>query len=245
MTGNTATLAPEAANPSGPHGGPAPKWAGVVDDTLVPLPRRRLQARDVLAQAGAPPESTLVRDHNDPHDVALPPDTLIDLAEGNVFRVVEGCEPVDRPRPTAAPKLAFVVDDAWEVTTNPRQTLESLRGLFRIPADAEVLRDLESPHDEPIRRGEAVQFADGPVFRTQKTVITVTVNNKPVRFTKRRVSGLEIKTTAIDQGVEIDVGCVLYPQKPGGGRDPAIADATEVELHECDAFKCIAPDDNS
>ncbi|WP_020471376.1 hypothetical protein [Zavarzinella formosa] len=220
------------------------KWVAVVNDTLVPLPRRLLLARDVLAQAGL--RGTLVRDYNQQTDLPLDPSVEIDLAGGNVFLTTEVCEaPVLERHPDAQPKLAFVVDDAWEMTTNPRQTLESLRGLFQILENLDVLRDLESPHDELIRRGEPIQFADGPVFRTQKTVITITVNNRSVRFSKRWVTGLEIKTTAIEQGVEVDVGCVLYPQKPGGGRGSAIADAAVVELRQCDVFKCIAPDDNS
>jgi hypothetical protein len=50
-----------------------------------------------------------------------------------------------------------------------------------------------SPFDEPITPGALVRFEDGPVFQTRLSSITVTVNNKLVRFTKRRVTGLEIK----------------------------------------------------
>ena len=40
----------------------APKWAALVDDRLVPMPRRRLKARDILHQSGAKPGRFLIRD---------------------------------------------------------------------------------------------------------------------------------------------------------------------------------------
>ena len=42
----------EAAAP--PRAAAAPKWAALVGDRLVPMPRRRLRARDILHQAGGP-----------------------------------------------------------------------------------------------------------------------------------------------------------------------------------------------
>jgi len=230
------------ASDSSPHG--SPKWAAVVEDTLVPLPRQHLRARDILAQAGAC-DVMLVRDYNEPDDVPLSPETEVNLAEGNVFRTVPLCEVLPRPHPTTPPKLAFVADDAWEVTITPRQTLESLRGLFGLPEDAELLRDYDSPDDEVIEPGAVVRFVDGPVFRTRIKTITVKVNNKPVRFTKRTVTGLEIKQTAIAQGVAIEVGFVLYRVKPEGGLGRAIDDDKKVVLKACDEFRCVAPDDNS
>ena len=45
-----------------------------------------------------------------------------------------------------------------------KQTEETLRRLFEIPADLELLRDFQSPHDELVTDTEAVFFEDGPVF---------------------------------------------------------------------------------
>lgn len=243
MTERTTTD-PSTDTPPPRMRGPAAKWAALVNDTLVPLPRRRLKARDVLAQAGAP-AATLVRDYNQPIDVPLPPDADIDLAGGNVFKTVEQCDARPHGPPTAPAKLAFVADDAWEITTNPNQTLESLRGLFGLPDGAELFRDLESPNDEPITPDAVVRFEDGPVFRVRVTTITVKVNNKSVRFTKRKVTGLEVKQTAIDQKVAIELNFVVYPVKPEGGLGKAIPDDKVVVLKECDEFRCVAPDDNS
>jgi hypothetical protein len=226
--------------------GAAPQWAAVVGGRLIPLPRRRLTAQVVLDQSGKS-DGVVVRDYDQPVDLAIPSDAELDLAQGNVFRFVDKCDapPSEGVFIKAPPKLAFVADDAWEITIEPTQSLESLRGLFDLPDDAELFRDLESPDDQPIRPGDVVQFADGPVFVTRITTIVVKVNKKEVRFEKRRVTGLEIKQTAIDQGVKIEVGFNLYPVKPGGRLGTVIGDSDHVTLKKCDEFRCVAPDDNS
>src|SRR5688572_2559025 len=82
-------------------GGTAPRWAAVVGDTLVPMPRRRLAATDILFQASAPPSVTLVRDFNSPNDIGFTPSAMVDLAEGNVFRLASACAQQDTVRPDA------------------------------------------------------------------------------------------------------------------------------------------------
>lgn len=221
------------------------KWAAIVGDRLAPLPRRRLKARDILHQSGAKPDSILVRDYDSPNDIGFHADSVVDLADGNVFRTVAGCACSHEIKCDAPPKLAFVVDDRWEVTIQPRQSGATLRGLMAIPKDVELLRDHESPQDEPIADDENFVFTDGPVFITRSAVITVKVNNKPVKFKKRRVTGLEIKQTAIAQGVSIQPDFVLYPVKHDGSLGAAIDNAEKVTLDECDEFRCVAPDDNS
>lgn len=225
---------------------PAAKWAALVGDNLHPMPRQKLKAQDILAQAGASGR-TLIRDYNQPMDVAIPADSEVDLADGNVFRLAdEFDEAASTVPPGAKPKFAFVADDSWEVTLQPTQTAESLRGLFELPDDTDILRDFESPYDQVLPPGTAIQVADGPVFRICIKSITVKVNvTHEVRFTKRHVTGLEFKETAIAQGVPIDVGCVLYRLKREGGLGPAIGDYDRITLLRCDEFRCVAPDDNS
>lgn len=223
----------------------APKWAAVVDDTAYPMPRRRLRVRDIAAQSGSE-SRTLIRDYNQPLDVALEPDDVIDLADGNVFRTAGPCERTEVAAPqSAVPKRAFFADDRWEVTVQPDQTVKSLLGLFGLPDDAELFRDFESPTDHKLQPNDKVNFADGPVFRVLIRSITVKFNNNPVRFTQRAVTGLEVKQTAINQGVAIDAGCVLYRIKAEGGLGPAITDQERLLLRHCDEFRCVAPDDNS
>ena len=221
----------------------SPKWAAVVGDRLFPLPRRRLKVEDILAQAGATAGMLLVRDLNSPMDIAFSPNTMVDLGEGNVFRLVDGCDHGERGAHGAPPKLAFVVDDLWKVTVVPGQTGRSLRGLLAIGEDFEVLRDFESPDDEPIGDDTAVHFADGPVFRTRHRSVTIKVNTKPVHFRKWVVTGLEIKQTAIAQGLPIKEDFVLYLKK--NGEMKTVGNTDPVRLEECETFTCLAPDDNS
>jgi hypothetical protein len=221
----------------------SPKWAAVVDDRLFPMPRRRLRAEDVLAQAGAGPDLRLVRDLASPVDVAFSPGAIVDLGEGNVFRLVCGCEHREAGTGGAPPKLAFVVDDRWKVSVVPGQTGRSLRGLLGVRDELELLRDFESPDDEAIGETVAVHFADGPVFRTRRRGVTVKVNTRPVHFTRWVVTGLEIKTTAISQGLPIKEDFVLYLKRDGDLK--TIGDTDKVRLEECETFTCLAPDDNS
>jgi hypothetical protein len=209
------------------------------------MPRRHYTARDILDQTGVGKEFVLVRDHGSARDVVFDDDAIVDLAESNVFRTIPRCEAATQPHCTAPAKLAFAVDDAWEVTLVGHQTGHSLKRLFGLPDNAELVRDFESPNDQSVRDDEAVLFAAGPVFTLRHAMITVKVNHQSVRFTKRRVTGLEVKQTAISQDVKIDAGCVLYQQKPDGSLGPAIRDDESVTLKDCDAFICVAPDDNS
>jgi|ERR1043166_275049 hypothetical protein len=224
---------------------PAPKWAAVVSDRAIPMPRRAVTAQTVKDLAGVGPAFVLVRDYESRNDVVLADDAELDLAKGNAFRVIPRCEAAEMPECHGPAKLAWFVNDEWELTLLPKQTEETLRRLFEIPADLELLRDFESPHDQIITDTEAVLFEDGPVFRTERTTITVKVNNQPVTLHKRRVTGLEIKETAIAQGVAISKDGVLYAMKPDGGLGAVIRDDEKVTLRPCEEFRCVTPDDNS
>ena len=173
------------------------KWAALVDDRLIPLPRRQLTAAVILEQAGAPPHAVLVRDFNSPNDVGFEAESPIDLAEGNVFRTSTNCDRRWHVAADAPPKLAFVVDDRWEVTIQPVQTGQSLRGLIAVPASQALLRDYESPVDEPIEDQEQVKFADGPVFMMRPIKpheVTIIVEGTPHRWLKPTISHAEVVT---------------------------------------------------
>jgi Multiubiquitin len=162
---------------------PAPKWAALIGDRLFPMPRRKLAARDILDQAGVGMDFVLVRDHGSANDVVLKDDALVDLAEGNVFRVIPRCEAAPQPPCTGPAKLAFVCDDEWEVTLIGRQTGHSLKRLLGLPDDAVLFRDYESPDDQPIADDQAVDFRDGAVFTCR--------NQHSARETKIFVNGRE------------------------------------------------------
>ncbi len=74
--------------------------------------------------------------------------------------------------------------------------------------------------------------------------VTITVNFKPVDMPDNKATGLEIKQTAIAQGVNIQLDFVLFRDKRHGRRDP-IRDDETVELHRGDAFEAVPGDDNS
>src|SRR5258708_6769473 len=99
-----------------------PKWALSVDDTLIPMPKQKVNAGVIRAQASIANDSVLVRDHNSPNDVIINDKDEVDLAEGNVFYTLNTCEVKPRPACTEPPKLAFFVDDRTEVTVRSSQT---------------------------------------------------------------------------------------------------------------------------
>ncbi len=74
--------------------------------------------------------------------------------------------------------------------------------------------------------------------------VTVSVNGKTVTFQQHRVTGLEIKQTAIAQGVSIQLDFALFKVNPGGHLKQ-IGDNEEVSLHKDEEFRAVAPDDNS
>lgn len=76
------------------------------------------------------------------------------------------------------------------------------------------------------------------------TQVAITVNFKPVTMPDRHATGLEIKQTAIAQGVNIQPDFVLFRDKGHGRRDP-IRDDEKVELHRGDKFEAVPGDDNS
>ena len=224
---------------------PLPKCAVIVDDALYPMPRDRMTARDILDQTGASKEVVLQRDYNSPIDHTYGDDEKVDLREGNVFKTVPRRDPVPCSTPDARPKLAFVVDDAWEVTVIPDQTGHSLKRLFGLPDHAKLFRDFESPIDQPIADEEKIYFRDGAVFIAKHFSLTIKVNNNNVTVDRRRLSGFEIKQAAIAQKVRIEITFVLYALDKDGNLGAAIPDDKIVLLREGDAFRCIAPDDNS
>jgi Multiubiquitin len=75
-------------------------------------------------------------------------------------------------------------------------------------------------------------------------VITVTVNEQPVKLQGHKATGAEIKAVAIAQGVAIQPNFVLQEELPNG-TSRVVGDSDEVHLREHLRFTAIAPDDNS
>ena len=174
-----------------------PKWSAIIGDRLAPMARQRLKAEDILHQSGTRKNVILVRDYNGPNDVGFEADAVVDLAEGNVFRVAQSCERLGQATCKDPAKLAFVADDRFEITIQPKQTGRTLRGLLAIPHEFALLRDLESPHDVPVNDDDHIQFADGPVFVTRHAEgrkVTVIVEGTPHNWDRPAITYVEVAT---------------------------------------------------
>ena len=81
-------------------------------------------------------------------------------------------------------------------------------------------------------------------FYIREKTLTVSVNTNPVVFAQAKVTGLEIKKTAIQQGVDIQEDFVLFDVKPNSSLDQ-IGDNDSLTLKDGQIFLATAPDDNS
>jgi hypothetical protein len=217
---------------------PAPKWAALIDDTMVLAPQRHVLGSVLLAQAGVHGAKVLVRDHGGEADETITPTESIDLAKGNVFYVVAACEAPakhDRVKPA---KLALFVNDHPEETLNPNQTGRTIRELFGLAEDVILLRDYESPQDEEVGLGDSAPFDKGPVFitRRQHTQLIIVVNSK--KFTdadgvKKRMTGRQIAALVSDTPDNTEVF-----QLKDGQSVPVPLNA-EIHIQNCDEFRVI------
>lgn len=221
-----------------------PKWAALVDDRLVPMPRRRLRAQDILHQSGAKPGQSLIRDFNSPNDMAFSPDAEVDLAEGNVFRTEHGSDPSHQVSCDAPAKLAFVVDDHWEVTIQPEQTGASLRGLLDIALDVDLFRDHESPRDEEVGDDKPVRFSDGPVFISRPAQMTIIVNGRQKTVDKRNLSFDDLVTLTYDPvPTGPDVGFVItYSHGPRHNPEGTLREGGVVRIKNSMVFNVTTID---
>lgn len=217
---------------------PAPRWAALIDDTVVPAPQREVRANVLLAQAGVELDKVLVRDHGGEEDASVGPNELVDLARGNVFYVVPACdEPPKRPC-TKPPKLALFVDDRPEVTLNPSQTGKTIRELFGLRDDVNLVRDYESPHDEAVGLADPAPFERGPLFitRRQHAALSIIVNRKRFNETdgvKKRMTGRQFAALVSDNPDATEVFKLT-----GGQSEPVPLDK-EIAVHDCDEFRVI------
>ncbi len=79
----------------------------------------------------------------------------------------------------------------------------------------------------------------GPRHETE-----IKVNTKPVIVVGPRLTGLEIKAAAIEQGVAIGLDFQLTERRPNG-ENKIIGDADTVTVHPGSEFVAVAGDDNS
>ena len=215
-----------------------PKWAVLVNDRLVPMPRRVVPAAVIRAQAPIPVDMAIIRDHNSPDDVVVANNASLDLAEGNVFYTLPACDVAPRGKCAAPAKLALFVGDRWEVVLLAEQTGLSIKQLFGLDPTLELLRDHESPNDEPIADTTAAHFGDGPVFvtRRDKGLLAIIVNKKTfttVNGVKPKMTGREIAALVTPQPDATEVNKIT------GGTTVRMPLDQAIPIHNCDEFEVI------
>ncbi|EGF25983.1 hypothetical protein [Rhodopirellula baltica] len=217
---------------------PPPKFAVVIDDVPYSVPRPQVSVSVLKSQAAIPDADVLVRDHNSPHDVVMDDDQMVEVAMGNVFYTQSKCDLQPRDRCSSPAKMAFFVDDRFEITTNRNQSESSIKGLFGLPKEVALVRDLKSPNDQIILAGTAFAFEDGPVFITRRVeaALRITVNHRP--FTE-------------DDGVKdhmtgLAVAALVYPEDPRRTKvhlgDRTIGHDETIVIHGCEAFEVVRDD---
>ncbi len=216
----------------------SPKWAALVNDALVLLPKEQVTARLIKLEAAVAADLVLVRDHGSPNDTPFEDEARLALSEGNVFYTLPRCELKLASGCVAPPKVAFVVNDHAEQTLNPHQTGRSLRELFGFAPTARLFRDYDSPDDSVIGLDDAVNFPDGPVFYTRRAAVglTITVNKQTFREAdgvKERMTGREIAALVSPQPDKTEV-----TRHKGKERIPLSLDET-VEIEGCEEFSVI------
>lgn len=90
----------------------------------------------------------------------------------------------------------------------------------------------------------SIQDSNSHSHEQKPESITVTVNDRSVEFSMRKVTGAAIKSTAISQGVTIQQDFALFEVK-GPGKLQPVGDEDEIELHAKQEFRAVAPDDSS
>lgn len=223
---------------SADHCPQSPKWEALIDDERVPLPQQIVRTKVIKAQASVSDDRVLVRDHNSPNDVIIDDGGEIDLADGNVFYTLAKCEAQPRSTCTEPPKLAFFVDDRAEVTVRSSQTGRTLRELFGLPLNTNLVRDDEGKTDQPIALNDPAEFRDGPVFysRTLISELTITVNSR--KFTEH--DGVKSAMTGEQ------IAALVYPQNPRETRVWEVSpEKREIKLDEridikgCEVFDVV------
>lgn len=215
-----------------------PKWAALVDDKIVPMPQQRVPGRLLKSQAGIAQDRVLVRDHNSPDDVVIQDNDNVDLGLGNVFYTLNACDVTPRAGCRSPAKLAFFVDDRPELTTRMDQTGQSLRDLFSLPANCNLVRDYVGGGDRVIAVAAQVLFTDGPVLYTRAVValLQITVNSRV--FTE--ADGVR------RQMLGRSIAALVYPDNPGqttvwfvsdGNREVGLDQ--EITIRGCEVFDVV------
>lgn len=227
----------EVPNPQPSINHSQPKWFAQLNDVTIFFPDPTTAVAVLRAQGGVASDHRVVRDHNSPNDVVLDDSAELDLRDGNVFYSVPRCDRMPSGKCASPAKLAMSVDDRAEIIGQSDQTGASIRGLFELPSDAALFRDLHSRNDQPIEVTDKVEFEDGPVFYTRKHAgLTIIVNKK--RFGKEAGVKNEMTGAEIAALVSSNPGETKVFHRTPQGRVEINLNQT-VKIHDCDEFDVI------
>ncbi len=176
----------------------APRRFALINDRIITAPRLVVPVSVLRALASIPADQVLVRDHGSPNDVVLDDRATVDLNDGNVFYTRARCEATPSAACGSPAKLAFAVDDAFELSTAAELPFEAFMGLFGLETGKQLFRDFESPNDQPITPGSVIRFKDGPVFYTRggqhhDARVEITINGVKHKVAPGKTSVVEIK----------------------------------------------------
>jgi len=198
--------------------------------------------RDLVELSGAHPiEEHLVL-------AVLPTGDLEDVRLNETFDLRgEGAERFIVTRSDRTFRLALVDKVIeWPATLINGATLKKLGG--QKPDQVAVLLERRDEADQEIADAQFVDLSLPGVerfyFREATHTVSILVNRKDVQIGKGERSGLEIKQTAIDQGVQIQLDFVLSLHKEGG-QTKIIGDNDRVKVHDGQRFTAVADDDKS
>ena len=145
----------------------APRRFALINDRIITAPKQVVPVSVLRALASIAADQVLVRDHGSPNDVVLDDRATVDLNDGNVFYTRARCEATPPAACGSPAKLAFAVDDTFELSTAAELPFEAFMALFGLEAGKQLFRDFESPNDQPMAAGSVIRFHDGPVFYTR------------------------------------------------------------------------------
>ncbi len=176
----------------------APRRFALINDRIITAPRLVVPVSVLRALASIPADQVLVRDHGSPNDVVLDDRATVDLNDGNVFYTRARCEATPLGACGSPAKLAFAVDDVFELSTAAELPFAAFTGLFGLEAGKQLFRDFESPNDQPIAPGTVIRYTDGPVFYTRggqhhDTRVEITIDGVKHKVAPGKTSVADIK----------------------------------------------------